>query len=502
MELLERIKNTAYCSGSRTAYRSMNGSITYSDLWELSGNLAKYLQELIPPDKRPIVVYGHKSPMMLVCFLACVRSGHPYCPVDISIPIERLYHISEMSGNSYIIAPEITNTDYLGSRYHVIDRQECERAVLADVKDATDLVLDGEELFYIIFTSGSTGRPKGVPVTCGNLDSYLQWSSGLTGGIPEGSVFFNQASFSFDLSVMDLFTGLYTGGTIVAMERQIQQDPVVMMHWFINHPIEYWVSTPSFAELCLANPEFNSKLLNNLKAFLFCGEPLIGKTAGTLLHRFPQAKIINTYGPTESTVCVTSVEITQEMVDMGKQLPVGRPKPGTEIRIDPKNKEILILGDTVCPGYYKNPQQTEKAFFSETEKTLSGRVIRGYRTGDAGHFDSSGLLYCDGRLDQQIKLHGYRIELNDIEWNLRKIDGIRQAAVLPICRKERTHSLCAFVVADGQKIHNGFSGRKQIRERLGEKLPSYMIPKKVLFLKELPLTANNKVDRKKLERML
>ena len=124
----------------------------------------------------------------------------------------------------------------------------------------------------------------------------------------------------------------------------------------------------------------------------------------------------------------------------------------------------------------------------------------GYRTGDTGHFDEEGLLYCDGRLDRQIKLHGYRIELDDVETNLLKIDGVSQAAVVPFVRKGKVGGMNAFVVVDQCQIPQGFHGRKRIREELGKLLPSYMIPKRVIILDELPLTANDKIDRKRLER--
>ncbi|MBR2576643.1 MAG: D-alanine--poly(phosphoribitol) ligase subunit DltA [Firmicutes bacterium] len=492
--MLKRIEETARRDGSRSAYRSRDGEISYRDLWENSGRLAGYLQEKLPSDGSPLIVYGHKSFMMPVCFLACVRSGHPYCPVDTGMTKTRIRDIAGIVGQLFILAPETEDTGIFGSGYEVLGQKECFQAAQEGPKILNCPERNGEESFYIIFTSGSTGKPKGVVITCDNLEHYLQWSSGLAGGIAEGSVFLDQAPFSFDLSVMDLYTGLYTGSTVIAVDKTLQQDSLAMMAFLTANHVEYWVSTPSFAEVCLAEPQFDEIRLKTIKAFLFCGETLPVKTAAMLKNRFPAAKVINTYGPTESTVCVTAVEITNEMIRRGGALPVGMPKPGTKILIQPDNQEVLILGDTVSPGYFRDLEKTEAAFFTGYEG------VCGYRTGDTGHFDEEGLLYCDGRLDRQIKLHGYRIELDDVETNLLKIDGVSQAAVVPFVRKGKVGGMNAFVVVDQCQIPQGFHGRKRIREELGKLLPSYMIPKRVIILDELPLTANDKIDRKRLER--
>lgn len=224
------------------------------------------------------------------------------------------------------------------------------------------------------------------------------------------------------------------------------------------------------------------------------------------MEKFPSAKVINTYGPTESTVAVTSVEITREMIAGDDELPIGVPKPGSRIYVAKekvgitktrKKSEIIIAGDTVSPGYYKNPEKTEEVFVPGASYRENSVV---YRTDDEGYFAEDGMLYYSGRIDLQIKFHGYRIELGDIEKNLVSIDDVSAAAVLPKSAEGRIRHLVAFLVAPN--LTGEYSDRKAIKEQLKVKLPDYMVPKKIVFVEKMPLTDNGKIDRKKLGEML
>ena len=251
---------------------------------------------------------------------------------------------------------------------------------------------------------------------------------------------------------------------------------------------------------------------------MFCGERLTNITAQKLIERFPDADVINTYGPTESTVAVTDVKITPEMCLAEESLPVGRAKPGCEIFIvsddgivpEGSSGEIVITGETLSAGYLGDPCQTDKAFrqldvTAGASKNGASYSTRGYFTGDEGYI-RDGMLYFNGRLDSQVKLHGYRIELGDIENNLLKIPGIIRACVVPAVREGRVNSLTAAICceghegsADGYQVIKGKDERiraKEIKEQLRGLLPEYMIPKKIVFLSGMPLTQNGKADRK------
>ena len=326
----------------------------------------------------------------------------------------------------------------------------------------------------------------------------------------EGKNFVNQAPFSFDLSVMDLYTSLACGGTLHTMTKKMQEDYNAMFEHFKQSDINVWVSTPSFADMCLSDRKFSGELIPNLEVFLFCGEVLTTATVSKLHQRFPKAKVINTYGPTESTVAVTDIEITPELLEniisQGKSLPVGHEKKGTIIEIhgeqgeileEGQQGEIIIIGDTVSTGYYKRDDLTKKAFF-QCER--NGIKYRAYHTGDAGYL-KEGQLFYNGRIDLQVKLHGYRIEVEDIENNMLRLPQISHAVVLPNMKDGKVKSLTAFVTGDkGEKSDLEFS--RQIKTELKEIIPAYMVPKKIKYVDNIPMNSNGKADRKYLGGLL
>lgn len=514
MTILDKITQTASNYPDRTAYHTfcpddlksggVGSSLNWKQLDDYSSRLAVYLDRTLTT-RKPVVVYGHKNPYMIVCFLACVKSGRAYCPVDISVPSGRLGLIIDEVSPELVLATE--ELPVHGGNILSLP------SVISVIENETETIdkacrVTGDDVFYIIFTSGSTGTPKGVQITCACLDRFLEWASGLGGGFEEGEpcTFLNQAPFSFDLSVMDLYLALYTGGTLWAVDKRVQGDMKLLLKTLWESGAGVWVSTPSFADVCLSDRQFGEKLMPKLKRFLFCGETLTNHTAGRLEAAFPKAEIINTYGPTESTVAVTEVRVTPRINETYNPLPVGKEKKGTWILIvdeeghelpDGQKGEMVIAGDTVSPGYWKNRKLTEEKFGN---REIEGRVYRTYRTGDRGYRRDGLLFYC-GRMDLQVKLHGYRIEIEDIESNLMKLPQVRQAAVVPVMKDGKARSLTAYVAVKGtagEAVWNSFAAAQEIRGLLRQYLPEYMIPKKIVFLDSLPMTANGKADRKAL----
>jgi D-alanine--poly(phosphoribitol) ligase subunit 1 len=495
MEMLSRLRELAVTDGQRAAVTGESCTLSYSQLDKYSDRLAVWLNE---PERseahsaRPVAVYGHKNPFMLVCFIAAVKSGRAYCPLDVSMPESRVNDI--ISDLDPDIVFDLSDDGITCKKTGIED-------IIRIVSDTSgryenydhSCAVKGSDTFYIIFTSGSTGRPKGVKISADCLNNYLDWSVTLGSTINEkaGKMFLNQAPFSFDLSVMDTYTCLASGGTLALMEKTAQNDYAKMVKFFRNTPINIWVSTPSFADICMAEPSFSSELLPSLEIFIFCGEEFTTGTYERLRKRFPESRIINTYGPTESTVAVTGVEITDSIyksaTEGNRKLPAGVPRKGTTVKIE--DGEIIIVGDTVSTGYFNDPEKTAEVFFEVSE----GQGIRGYRTGDLGCIEN-GQLYCMGRKDFQIKLHGYRIEPGDIEQNLTALPEIRQAVVLPVEKDGRVKSLTAYVVADTDDV-------RSIKEKLRERLPKYMIPKKIVLLESMPVNSNGKADRKQLRSM-
>jgi len=479
MHLLERIDAWARRQPELLAFRSTAGGLTYADLAEGSTRIGGFIRSELGDSGSPVVVLGHKQPEMLMGFLGSVKAGHPYVPLDSSLPGQRIEQVIATSGARMVLTPERI------------------RGALRDglVPLRAQPMVDIDDPYYIMFTSGSTGEPKGVTITLRNLTSFLDWMECEQQFKTGAEVFLNQAPFSFDLSVMDTYLSLTSGGTLVSLTAREIESPRLLFDALRSSDVTIWVSTPSFARLCVAERSFNARMLPRLHTFLFCGETLPHGLAAELLDRFPDADVWNTYGPTEATVATTSVRIDRELLTRYAVLPVGVPKPGgrivlTNSEAEVDRGEIVIAGPNVSPGYFNRPDLTNLRFFD-----LEG--ARAYRTGDLGHFQD-GLLFFDGRIDDQIKLNGYRIELGDVESNLRGLAGVREAAVLPLKSDERVDALAAFVLVDREASETDFQVSLRIRRALAERLPAYMLPRLVQPIDAWPLTPNGKLDRQAL----
>ena len=422
---------------------------------------------------------------MLIAFLGAVKSGRPYVPIDIALPRTRIDQILASSNAALTLTPDQIrqfSTGELG---------------------APTIPVEKNDPFYILFTSGSTGEPKGVIITLACLEHFISWMLAEQEFSKRAEVFLNQAPFSFDLSVMDLYCSLATGGTLFSISRDLIENPKKLYRALASSGVTTWVSTPSFAQMCLVEDNFAEAMLPRVRRFLFCGETLAPQTAAQLLARFPQAQVWNMYGPTEATVATTSIQIDSAILEKYSPLPVGRVMPGTKIFIVDQNGaelsankrgEIIITGPNVSPGYAGRPDLTARAFFEY-------RGQRAYKTGDLGRFRDS-LLFFEGRIDEQIKLSGYRIELGDVEANLRALPTVRDAVVIPVIKNGAAQSLTAFVTLLARNETSDFKLAHNLRSQLGERLPVYMLPRKFVFLDTFPMTANGKVDRAALARSL
>jgi len=528
VNVIDRIEAAATRHGDRAAHTYRGESLSYAQLWSQATALSARIAGELADDGSPVVVYGHKESAMLVAFLGAVRAGHPYIPIDASWPADRIASVVEESRTQLVVAVRPL-PDGVTTSIPVLDGSELDTGAVPEGPTGEPTPLGPDDPYYVIYTSGSTGRPKGVQITQSALARFVDWattlpeirvsvtdpaSTGSSGKIAgtevreRGSadphdVWLNQAPFSFDLSVMDLYCALTTGATLHSVDSATVANARLLHEELSRSEVSVWVSTPSFADLCLADPAFTADLMPSLGTFLFCGETLSPTTAAGLRARFPHARVINTYGPTESTVAVTSVTIGLEHFD-GTALPVGKAKPGTTILIrdefgatQPANQpgEIVIAGDTVSVGYLHRPDLTEAAF---TLVDVHCVATPAYRTGDLGHLDPDGMLHFDGRIDSQVKLHGYRIELEDVETNLRRVTGVQQAAVLAIQTDGIVTHLHGFVqlgyVPEGGPLATATALKRELRKYV----PEYMVPKLLTVVDRIPMTPNGKADRRAL----
>ncbi len=485
MNVIERIDHWAAVAPETIAHISGDQTLTYGELSKRSDALAVYLTERFGDDRSPIGVLGHREPEMLIAFLGTAKSGRPYVPIDTLLPRPRVEKILAISRAAMLLsAEEVAQL----SRREIRGRRKS---------------LERNAPFYILFTSGSTGEPKGVIITLACLEHFISWMLAEQQFAERAEVFLNQAPFSFDLSVMDLYCSLATGGTLFSVNRDLIENPKQLYRALANSGVTTWVSTPSFARMCLVEQKFTEAMLPRARRFLFCGETLAPQTAAELLGRFPRAQVWNMYGPTEATVATTSIRIDDSILQKYSALPVGRAMPGTQILVVDQNCRelpanerggIIIAGPNVSPGYIGRPDLTARAFFER-------RGQRAYKTGDLARF-RDGLLFFEGRVDEQIKLSGYRVELGDVEANLRMLPAVRDAVVIPVIKNDTAQSLAACVLLGARNETSDFELAHSLRTQLSDRLPTYMLPRKFVFLDIFPMTANGKVDRTALARSL
>ena len=475
--ILDEILEILKAKSIDKAYTVNEKSYTYKELYKFVCNIYEFLLKE-NKKKEPVVVYGHKDIYMKATFLACSFAGMAYVPIDESIPTERFENIIKQIKPKLVIGKNISKEKI----YEIMNNEE--------YKEINQILLTLEDIYYIIFTSGSTGIPKGVKVTYENLDSCINWLKEVT-KIKKG-IILNQANFSFDLSVADLYLSLVSESEHFIINDNYNLDLKNIYRELSKSNADMMVATPSFMDLLLLDKKFNKELMNNIRTIIFCGETLQKTTVDKLYSRFNNIKIINCYGPTESTFAVTSTVITKEMAESGI-LPVGIAKQDVKIYIVDENKnkinngkvgEILIAGKSVADGYVGN-------IHNESFITFEGE--KAYLTGDLGYIENE-ILYYKGRKDKQVKYKGYRIELSDIGENLQKLGYIEKSVVSAKKNEEgKVLTIIAYVILKEKIIKN----ESEIKHDLQEKIPNYMCPK-IKIIKEIPLNQNGKCDEKRL----
>ena len=442
------------------------------DLYKYVCNIYNYLLEN-NEIKRPVVVKGHKQIYMIASFIACSMAGFTYVPIDEEIPKERANKIIMQ------VQPEL-----------IID-ETIEKIMEKDnPKDIEKIYLKDEDIYYIIFTSGTTGEPKGVQITYRNLKSCMLWLEEICK--IEQSVVLNQANFSFDLSVADLYLPLVTRSKHYILEKTTLRNYPELFKELGRSNAELMVVTPSFVDLLLIDKSFNKYLMPNLKKILFCGEKLGESTVSKLFERFENLEIINCYGPTECTFAVTC-----DKVKKGEKISIGIPKKDVKVFVVDDNLqeleenevgEILISGESVGSGYLK--KELNKDVFIEFKSEKS------YLTGDLG-YKSNDKFYCLGRKDKQVKYKGYRVEISEIEAVLGKLEFIEKAVVVvEFDDDEKANKIIAFV----KEKEECMKSSKEIKEKIKNYLPDYMIPV-IRIVERFPLNVNGKIDERKLLEM-
>ncbi len=468
--LLEKIRFNLENSKDKLCYLSKSNSYTYGDLDKMVRSIYQYILEENVTGR--IVCVGHKEIEMLATFLACSFAGITYVPIDESLPKERLEYIINDTKPAMVLTKDII-ADIIKKKGYT-DRVEL------------NIKMKPEDVYYIIYTSGSTGNPKGVEITYSNLNSFVNWFVTV---IPKDGVrVLNQALFSFDLSVADIYFSLYTASTLCITETSFIENALELYNEIKRLNVDVTVMTPSYADLLLTDKVFNKSLLPNLDVMYFCGETLTRKTVDRLKERFDGIKIINSYGPTECTVAISDVDVTNSEENI---LPVGKIKQNVEVYILDENMqetegigEIIITGDSVGKGYFN----------FETDKFFVYNGKKAYKTGDLGYI-KEGMLYFEARKDNQVKYLGHRIELEDITNNILNVEDVENAVTFT---KKNEEKAITKIISYVKLKQDSDIGTKEIATKLKSKLPNYMIPK-IKIVDTFILNANGKIDRKHME---
>lgn len=426
------------------------------------------------PKDRPIVVYGHKEAYMIASFLACSFLGITYVPIDKSLNEERINYIIDLVKPSLIIGdlPKCNVTNIISKEINEVNQYE----------DIQEIEMKPDDTYYIIFTSGSTGNPKGVMVSYKNVDSCVSWLEQITNIVDDNYVIYNQAVFSFDLSVADIYLSLVTNSVhYIGIDFDILNLNEKLLDLKKSN-CSMMVLTPSFAELLCTDESFNEKLLPNLNMMMFCGEKLSSKLVRKLYSRFSKIRIINMYGPTECTYAVTSYDVPKECEE---NISIGTAKDDTKIFIvndslktlnDGEVGEILIAGKSVAKGYLG---------LNQNDRFIMFNGERAYLTGDLGYYKDN-LLYFVSRKDSQIKYKGYRIELEDIKNNIEKISGIKQVKVQAIKNNDDIVQRIEALI-----VLNKEANEMEIKQLIKNAVPSYMLPR-IKIVDQIELGINGK----------
>ena len=462
--------------------------LTYRELDERSNRLARHLQSLgVGPETLVGVAMG-RSETLVISLLAILKAGGAYVPLDPTHPKERLSLVIEDSGMAIILtsAEAQVRLPLDPSRLTVLDAED--PAIAMNGAQAVHSAAASHNLAYVIYTSGSTGKPKGVMLENRNVVNFFTGMDRAIGCEP--GVWLAVTSVSFDISVLELLWTLTRGFKVVVHG---DEGTGTVADEIKRHGVTHLQMTPSLARMLTLDARAFAAL-GSLKQMLLGGEAVPASLVEHLRKVF-KGEIHNMYGPTETTIWSTAGLIEE----VGSTVSIGKPIANTQIyMVDAELKsvgvgeigELLIGGDGVARGYWNRPDLTADRFVM-IPALAETRI---YRTGDLARFMPDGNIEFLGRADYQVKLRGHRIEPGEIEALLEKHNGVRQAVVVVREDREGDKRLVAYLVAE----EAGPEAESALRTMLGAKLPDYMVPSAFVFLPELPLTDNGKIDRKAL----
>lgn len=488
-----------------TAVIDHDRSITYSELNLKAEQLAGILSS---NGVKPNTIVGliiDRSIEMIIGILGILKAGGTYLPLDPSYPHNRLCYFINDSKPLLLLSSEaqykkscqvVEQTGFDTDRILILDHI-LRGSNTGDVSEIAS-VCGPEDTAYIIYTSGSTGAPKGVQVSHKNVVRLL-FNSKFEFDFSSGDVWTMFHSYCFDFSVWEMYGALLYGGKLVIVPHIIAQDPKEFLRLLRKNKATVLNQIPT-AFYNLSDSELNSKEHDlSLRYIIFGGEALKPAKLKAWKSLYPNVKLVNMYGITETTVHSTYKEVTADIIN-SNACNIGKPIPTTQIYILDKYQqlvpigvkgEIYVGGEGVAKGYLNRAELTNQRFIDNP--FVEGQKL--YRSGDLGRWYPNGDIEYLGRLDYQVKIHGYRVELGEIENALLKFEGIKDGVVLPcVCEGEIT-LLNAFFTADVQV------DIARLKHFLNSFLPHYMMPDNLVQIDEMPLASSGKVDKNALKQI-
>jgi D-alanine--poly(phosphoribitol) ligase subunit 1 len=421
-----------------------------------------------------------QGPDAYAAMLAAGLAGGFYAALNLTSPDEKLGRMVKMVEPDYIIG-EPPRTALLA--------QLTPSAIALDPADLNKgEVFRGRgsrhELAYVIFTSGSTGVPKGVMIPRVALDHYIDWTINSMEIGPNDRVS-QHPNIAFDVSVMDTYGALCSGATLYPLIGQ--GDRLRPARFIRRHRLTIWISVPSVVSLMMQAGEVTHENLTSLRRLVFCGEPLLREHLDAIFSACPNTLVENSYGPTETTVTMTSLPLRAGHYANAcdTSVAIGDPIPNMEIFLlsgpHENEGEIVITGPQLAVGYWGDPERTSQSF-----RTISvgGRSVRAYFSGDWAE-RRGPYIFFKARIDFQVKIHGHRIELDEIA------AAIREAGWPVVCVFKHQDALVAYV----ERLHDREFDESGLRAALATRLEPYAVPMYLRVIDRIPRSENDKLDR-------
>lgn len=471
----------------RTAASFDGSKLTYSELNARANQLAHFLRDAGAAQNALVAVSLERSLEMLVAILAVLKAGSAYLPIDPEYPAERIaFMLQDSSATILLTEQKFLNRFPPHNNIICIDR---ETVLISQQSRLNPSCTPIQDLAYVIYTSGSTGKPKGVMIPRRALGNFLL-SMRERPGITADDVLLAVTTLSFDIAGLELYLPLIVGGQVEIASREISTDPVLLVERMVQSKATVMQATPATWRMLL-----DSGWKGNSQLKVLCGgEAFPRELANQLLQRC--GSVWNMYGPTETTIwsAVSPVQADEGAV------PIGKPIANTQLyvldeRLQPVPVgvvgELYIGGAGLAVGYLRRPELTAERFINGPFANQGSRI---YKTGDQARYRSDGVIECLGRLDSQVKLRGYRIELEEVEAVLAEYPGIQRAIVAVREDVPGEKYLVAYLIP----AERSTPIPAELRAHVSKFLPQYMVPSAFVALDTIPLTPNGKVDRRAL----